>query len=154
MGAGFKFKNTIDVSKLAKDSPKNFYLAQFKAAMAMLDWMSSGSQTSPKKPPIRTGVLASSGSVFYKNRLLGTSPNVATSGAPTPNKSHTGKNITWGFNTDYAKRMHEDKSLNPGPFSKRDPNMAPGNQWVTEHLQKDKDNYTKLIAEFIKGKLK
>lgn len=148
--AVLKIKSTIDVSKMAAD--KLFPQAQEKAAIQMLDWMTSGSMGSPKKPPIRTGVLASSGSVFYKNKLLGITPNVAKEGSPTPNTSYNTKNIAWGFNTAYASRMHEDKDLNPGPYSIRDPNMNPGNQWMTEHLQKDKDNYTKLIAEFIKAK--
>ena len=141
-------KSTIDVSKFAAN--KLFPKAQEKAAIQMLDWMSSGSMTSPAKPPRRTGVLASSGSVFYKNKFLKATPNTSRGGTPTPNKSHSGKGVTWGFNTNYAAKMHEDKSLNPGPFSVRDPNMHPGNQWVTEHLQKDKNNYTKLIADFIK----
>jgi len=143
-----KIKSTIDVSKFTAN--KLFPKAQEKAAIQMLDWMSSGSMGSPSKPPIRTGVLASSGSVFYKNKFLKASPNVARGETPTPNKSYNGKNVTWGFNTNYAAKLHEDKSLNPGPFSIRDANMHPGNQWVTEHLQKDKDNYTKLIAKFIK----
>lgn len=154
MGASFKIKNTIDVSHLYKMSKQYFYNAQYKAAIQMLDWMSSGSAKSPKKPPRRTGVLASSGSVFYKNKLIGTTPDVRTSEAEkpaTPNKEHQGENVTWGFNTDYAKRMHEDKNLKPGPLSISDPNSSPGNQWMLEHLKKDAKNYMKLIAEFIKG---
>lgn len=149
-----KIKSTIDVSKFAAN--KLFPEAQEEAAIRMLDWMSSGSMGSPKKPPFRTGVLASSGSVFFKSKLLSVSPNVAESGTPTPYKTYTAKNVAWIFNTNYATKMHEgkskheDKSLNPGPYSVRDPNMHPGNQWVAEHLQKDKNNYTKIIAEFIK----
>jgi hypothetical protein len=146
--AYLKITSTIDVSKFVAN--KLFPKAQEKAAIAMLTWMSSGSMGSPLKPPIRSGVLASSGSVFYKNKFLKTSKNISRGGVPTPNLSHTGKGVTWGFNTAYATRMHEDKDLNPGPFSLADPNMHPGNQWMTAHLQKDKNNYTKLIAEFLK----
>lgn len=152
--AGLEIKADFSgLLKLKSKSPKLFQSSQAKAAIQMLDWMSSGSPGSPSKPPIRTGVLASSGSVFYNNRYLGASPSVSKGGAPTPNKSYSGKGITWGFNTSYATRMHEDKGLRPGPFSSADPERHPGNQWLTAHLKGDKNNYTKLIAEFMKAKL-
>lgn len=156
MGASLTIKSTIDVSHLVKQSKNYFWLAQRTAANAMLDWMANGSMNSPKKPPIRTGVLASSGSVFYKSKYLGSTKDVRTSDAKEPafpNKHHTGEGVTWGFNTDYATAMHEDKNLSPGPFSIRDSNMHPGNQWLMEHLQKDKNSYTELVAKFIKNKL-
>lgn len=152
MGASLTIKSTIDVSKMA--SSKLFPPAQKKAAIQMLDWMANGSAGSPLKPPIRTGVMASSGSAFVNGKLIGVTPNKAKEGTPTPNKDYSGKGVAWGFNTDYAKEMHENKGLNPGPFSSRDPNMHPGNQWVSVHLKKDKDNYTALINKFIKGKMK
>jgi len=145
--AKLRIKNTINVAKLKGISNKAFADSQSKAAIQMLDWMSSGSMSAPEAPPIRTGILASSGSVFYKNKLLGVSPDIS-GGQGTPNRQYNSKNITWGFNTDYAKRMHEDK-LNPGPYSQRNANRHPGNQWMTEHLQKDKDNYAALIAKFM-----
>jgi hypothetical protein len=144
---GLVIKNTIDVSKIKAVSKKAFEKSQAKAAIQMLGWMASGSAASEKAPPIRTGVLASSGSVFYKNKLLTISPDIS-GGKGTPNKAFNSKNITWGFNTVYATRMHEDKNLKPGPYSQASGNRHPGNQWLLEHLQKDKDNYTKLIAEF------
>ena len=143
--AGLKIKNTINIPKNL--SKKTFANAQEKAAIQMLDWMASGSMGTQAAPPIRTGVLASSGSVFYKNKNLGVSPDIS-SGQGTPNKAFSSKNITWGFNTEYATRLHEEK-LNPGPFSKANPNRSPGNQWLMKHLKKDANNYTKLIAKFI-----
>ena len=144
MGASFTVKSTIDVSKM--EGHKLFPIAQEKAALSMMDWMSSGSMASQAAPPILSGVLASSGSVFYKKQNIGVSPDIS-GGKGTPNKAFNSRNITWGFNTDYAKRLHEEK-LNPGPYSMRNPNRHPGNQWVTTHLQKDKNNYTKLVAKF------
>ena len=149
---GLVIKNTINIPAIKKVSKKAIVGSQKKAAIQMLDWMSSGSTGSAKAPPIRTGVLASSGSVFYKNKLLKVSPDVS-SGLGTPNKEFNAKNISWGFDTDYATRMHEDKNLNPGPVSQTNPNRHPGNQWVLEHLKKDKDNYTKLIALFMQKEL-
>lgn len=147
MSVGLRIKSTINVSKMVTN--KLFPKAQEKASISMLDWMVSGSIGSPKKPPIREGILASSGSVFVDGKFLGTTPDITSGGTPTPNKTYSKKGVTWGFNTDYATRMHEDKNLKPGPYSARDPNMSPGNQWLTEHLQKDKNNYTKLIAAFV-----
>lgn len=145
-------KNNLKINQFKKVSKKAFQSAQEKAAIQMLDWMSSGSPKSDKKPPIRTGVLASSGSAFYNNKFLKETPNVATKGTPTPNYQYSGKEITWGFNTEYAKRMHEDK-LTPGEFSSRDSGRKPGNQWMTAHLSKDKKLFIKVIAEFLKKKL-
>ncbi len=148
MGAKLKIRNTISVGRIKNVSAEAFKSGQLKAAIQMLDWMSSGSMGSQAAPPIRTGVLASSGSAFYKKQNIGVSPDIA-GGKGTPNKSFNSRNITWGFDTDYAKKLHEEK-LNPGPLSKRNPNRQPGNQWLTEHLQKDKDNYMKLVAKFAK----
>ena len=145
-----KYKNTINIPAIKNVSKKAFETAQKKAAIQMLDWMSSGSMASEAAPPIRTGILASSGSVFYKNQNLAVSKDIS-SGQGTPNRQFNSKNITWGFNTDYATKMHEDKNLNPGPYSMRNANRHPGNQWVLEHLQKDKDNYSKLIAKFARN---
>ena len=146
-----KFRNTIDVSKLYAVSKNAFLMGQKKASIQMLDWMSTGTGVSQAAPPIRTGILESSGSVFYKNKLLKITPDVRidkTKGEPTPLKNYNSKNITWGFNTDYATRMHEDKDLNPGLYSIRNANRHPGNQWMLEHLKKDENNYSALIAKF------
>jgi hypothetical protein len=148
---GLRIRNNIKIGKIKGVSKKAFAEGQMKAAIQMLDWMSSGSMGSQKAPPIRMGILASSGSAFYKKKNLGVSPDISR-GMGTPNKQFNSKNITWGFNTVYATKMHEDKSLKPGPFSERNPNRHPGNQWVLEHLKADRNNYTKLIAEFAKRK--
>jgi hypothetical protein len=150
--AELRIRNTINIPKVKKVSDKTFVKSQMKAAIQMLDWMSSGSKGSTKAPPIRTGILASSGSAFYKNKNIAISEDIS-GGLGTPNKSFNAKNITWGFNTSYATRMHEDKTLKPGPFSERNPNRHPGNQWMLEHLKNDKDNYAKTIALFMRKDL-
>lgn len=147
MGASFRIKNTINMVKAKKISDKAFIEGQSKAAIQMLTWMANGSIATQKAPPIREGILASSGSVFYKNKLLGVSPD-RTGGKATPNRDYNSKNITWGFNTAYATRMHEDKTLKPGPYSQANSNRHPGNEWAREHLNLDKNNYTALVAKF------
>lgn len=144
----------FDFSRFRAVSEKGFDLGLRKAAIQMLDWMVSGSRNVPDKPPIRTGVLASSGSVFQDGRFLTASPDIHRGDdSATPNKSYAGKGITWGFNTDYAARMHEDNSLNPGPFSTQSGGRNPGNQWLTKHLQRDKNDFMEVVAGFVKKEL-
>lgn len=139
----FRFDQFKSKSKEAMDN------AIEKASIQMLDWMASGSANSSLIPPRLTGVLASSGSVFYNGKLIALSPNIATDGQPTPNKSYSGKGVTWGFNTEYATKMHEATGYSPGHISARLPGSYPGNRWVSEHLKKDKKDYYKLINKYL-----
>ena len=144
-----RIKEQFDLKGMAKHNEKAMNEAVEKASIQMLDWMASGSKNCHLIPPRLTGVLASSGSVFFKNKLIALSPDMTTEGQATPNKNHSGKYVTWGFNTDYATEMHEATNYSPGHISSRLPGSYPGNFWVREHLIKDKKDYFDLIQIFL-----
>lgn len=154
MGAKFLIKNNIRLKALNKTSAKATEEATEKIATAMLEFMVNGSPKSAATAPIRWGVLRASASVFVGNKLIALSPNVPNQGTATPNKSYSGKrnHVTVGFNTPYATRQHEDKSMKPGKFSALSGSSNPGNQWVMEHLKKDGPDLMKVAAEVMKEK--
>jgi hypothetical protein len=155
---------TIDIEKFSSYSKKQIGFACDKAAVEMLTWMSNGSQKNNTRPPLRWGVLSASGSAFRGGKFLMDTSNLPVKSEdgerPTPNKQlhnteATGSKVTmtWGFNTDYAAKMHEQK---PGPNYKpnhKDPDRMMGNQWVTSHLDSDKDDLQKVIAAFLEAAL-
>jgi hypothetical protein len=147
MAAKIFFKSKIRTKALNKVSRETSDKAREKIALSMLEWMVSGSQKESKTAPIRRGILRASASVFVGNKLIAISTHKPKEGTATPNKSHSGKrgHVEIGFNTPYAKKMHEDK-LQPGPFSKQSGNSNPGNQWVLAHLKKDGPDLMKVAA--------
>jgi len=120
-----------------------------EGAIAFLNWANLGSKTCTRKPPIRWGVLRGSSSAFVGNKLVIIFPGIITPGAPegiTPARSYGGKQsvITWGWNTEYARKMHAHTG-GWGSVTRQD--MDAGNQWLLMHLQKDKDDLMKVIAK-------
>ena len=149
---GLQIKFVFPLKRFKRVSTKALSDGLEKAGISMLDWMASGGPKSESAPPIRRGILAASGSVFVGNKLIKTTADQPVSGGQSQaNKSYSGKagQLTFGFNTVYATRMHEDDSLNPGKFSSDSKNRAPGNGWVREHLKLEKDELMKVLAAFV-----
>ena len=147
------FSKSIDQYK-AKDSD-TIQKALAKAALQFLAWANNGSTQSSRKPPIRWGVLRGSSSAFVGSTHIGNSTTRIQPGAPenpTPNESYSGnKNeIVWGWNTEYAKKMHEWEG-GWGPYTTQDGNA--GAKWLEEHLQADKDMLMNLIGTFYKKEM-
>ena len=135
--------------KLAKAGPEAFQKAMEKAALQFLNWANNGSANSAKKPPIRWGVLRGSSSAFVGDKHVG---NYEQEANGTPIQSYRGKKntMTWIWNTDYAKKMHEWQG-GWGPYTTQDGDA--GNKWLEEHLKADKEDLYKMIQIEIKKDL-
>lgn len=137
-------KNTLSpgLKNLIKVSTDVRNRALTKAGLQGLNWMVNGSPKLSLVPPVLTGALRGSGSVFVGNKFITATPD--KSGEGTPATSHNAKPnvITWGFNTAYAARIHES-NWNPGAVSQTAGNV--GNKWIRKHLKADKE----LLFEFI-----
>lgn len=158
MSAGFLIKNKLRLKALNKMSKETANRSREKIALAMLDFMVSGSPKTSATAPIKHGFLRAAASVFVGNKLIAISPNLPTGGdnvknPPKPNKSYNGKRgqITVGFNTPYATKQHEVK-MNPGKRSADSGNSNPGNQWVTQHLKLDGQDLMKVAAKMYRKK--
>lgn len=149
------------LKKLQRQSPEKFKRAMEKGGIAFLNWANLGSRKCTRKPPIRWGVLRGSSSAFVGSKLVTTFPQVLTpviapgmaQMSATPAKSYSGKPlvITWCWNTEYARKMHEwGKNPNEGwgPATRRD--LDAGNQWLLMHLDKDRNDLMKVIAKEFK----
>lgn len=141
--------NLQPLAGLARQSPSIFNRAMKKGAVQFLNWANLGSINSPKKPPIRFGVLRGSSSAFVGSELVKKFEQVIRSGGneiPTPATSHTAPNttITFAWNTDYAAKMHEWRG-GWGPFTIQD--GSAGNKWLEEHLQADADDLMEVIGK-------
>jgi hypothetical protein len=146
-------KDTLKMGiKLFKDkSPQVIDDALALAGLTLLNWVIQGSPKESRQPPIDTGLLWGSGSVFVNSKLIGVSP--AVNGQGTPNRDYTamtGHTITIGFNTSYAAVMHEGR-YNLGKISREQKNS--GNKFLERHLIKDKELLMEQIAKYMKDKL-
>lgn len=160
------FKSTIalhGLTFLIKNSNSIFNTAMERGAIQFLTWANVGSTGSPKKPPIKFGVLRGSSSAFVGNKLVSIQPQDISSEAeegPSPLRSITGAGIkvddttaTFVWNTDYATLMHEWK-VPPhhwGEATLRD--YDAGDKWLEEHLKADKDALMRMVAIEFKTEL-
>lgn len=140
---------------LQKESATLFEKAMAKGGIQFLNWANNGSKGSPKKPPIRFGVLRGSSTAFVDKKLVSVFDIIIKEGAkerPTPAKTNDVPKpltLTFVWNTDYATRMHEHEG-NWGKFTQQDGDA--GNKWLEEHLKADKDDLIEFIKqEFIKS---
>ena len=135
------------LKKMIRKDPKNWREAEKVGGIQFQTWMNTGTGVSSRKPPIRFGVLRGSSSVFVANELVEIFKQNIDPGAtenPTPLTAYNGSInvITWVYNTDYAKRMHEWKGK-WGKFTKQDGDA--GNKWMINHLKADKDKLFEVI---------
>lgn len=124
------------------------------AGLALLNWIIKGSTKETRQPPIDTGLLWGSGSVFVNDKLIGISPPVNGQGTPNTDYSPmTTKNkpiMTVGFNTSYAAAVHE-KTYNLGKRSREQKDA--GNKFLEKHLISDKELLMEGIAKYMKDRL-
>lgn len=159
MAATFVVKSNI-TERLKKfkqiSSPGGFadFIAKKALGLQLLNNVVNGSPKEPIIPPILTGALQASGSVFVGNKfILDTSSRAVSGGdAPTPNKFFREKNttVTVGFNRPYAARWHENPFI-PGPVSQQAGSV--GNKYLEKHLKADGPELYSLYAAKLKGAL-
>lgn len=130
--------------KKFKEADEN---ARVKVGIQLINNIVQGEGGTNVKPPILTGTLWGSGSVFVGSKNVYITQSQG--GNPTPAVSHSDKDgvITIGFNTPYAARWHNN-SFKPGPVSKQAGNVS--DQYITKHLQADAQELTKLYAMLVK----
>jgi len=135
------------LKELEKKSPEALRKALEIAAIQFLTWSANGSSKESRKPPIRRGFLRGSGSAFVGSKLVGL---VRGHDNKEANRSYSDNplNVTWGYNSEYATKMHET-NYKPGPFSAQDGDA--GNKWLERHLSADRELFMKVVAiEFSK----
>ena len=127
------------------------FLAKSKMALSLLNFCLNGSKNSSRTPPVLTGDLRGSGSVFVGNKMIQDSKG-ASKGTPNTTYSENPDTITIGFNTEYATKIHENLEpaggLQLGTKS-REAGDA-GGKFVEEHLDADKESLLEIYAKFFK----
>ena len=150
--ANANLKMSMDLKplqRLAKQSPKHFRKGMQVAGIQFLTWANMGSKNTSKKPPIRFGILRGSSSVFLGNKLIETFKPPNVTGEATPNDIYSGADmvLTFGWNTNYAAKMHEWKG-NWGKFTLQDSDA--GDKWIEDHLDKDRNDLMNVVAKTYK----
>lgn len=117
--------------------------------MQIINWVVNGSQRSPIKPPIKSGRLRGSGTVFVGKKRIGDTMSAGKGGTPARSQSVDSSKdvIVVGFNTQYAANMHE----NLDPYGKKfQPHKDQGKafgKFLERHLDADKKAAFELYAE-------
>ena len=134
--------------------------AKKAVALQLLNNVINGSLGASVVPPIMTGRLRASGSVFVGGNFIKDSGDEPVDGeSGTPNKSHSDKveNITIGFNTEYAAKWHEKKftpgGKKPSKIAKSNPAALAnvGNKYLEKHLQADGKELMELYADTVRS---
>jgi hypothetical protein len=118
-----------------------------KVALQLINNIVNGSPQESVTPPILTGRLRGSGSVFLGGKLVRTTSDLSSKGTPATSHSEKKNVITAVFNTPYAAKWHEN-SFNPGPVSLQSGNV--GNKYIEKHLKADGPELMKFLALLIK----
>jgi hypothetical protein len=118
-----------------------------KVGVQLLNFCSQGSPNDPTMPPIESGYLRGSGSVFVGSELVGTSPKPYGKGDPLRSLSVAKQEgqtiISIVYNTEYAARWHENKFVpggkRPSLAARNNPSITKnvGNKWIEKHLKSD-----------------
>lgn len=136
------FKNFDVTHNKASDS------AAIALGLQLLNFCANGSSNDAVKPPILTGYLRGSGSVFYNGRFLTATPKYKGKGEPlksiSVNAPKGQRIVDIVYNTAYALRMHEEY-WNPGKASQQDGNT--GRKWIERHIKADAPDLIYLYGE-------
>lgn len=144
-----KFVKTVD--------PRAREKGLFALGLQLLNWTVNGSPNEGSRPPIYTGRLRGSGSVFVGNKRIGDSL-FAGQGTPATSSGEANKNVvTIGFNTPYAARMHEhmepygsaDPLIGKTFKPRRDAGTVTG-KFLERHLKSDAKGLWQLFADIYK----
>jgi len=123
------------------------FQARKQMALQLLNVCNQGSANDPTVPPILTGNLRGSASVFVGAILIQTTRGEYGIGAPATSYGGPYDEITIVYDTSYAAKMHED-TWNPGPRSEQSGNV--GNKWVEKHLAADGPDLLEMYALTLK----
>ena len=123
------------------------FQARQQMALQFLNVCNHGSKNDPTVPPVMTGNLRGSASVFVGAVLIQTTRGEYGIGEPAAAYSGPNNEITVVYNAAYAAKMHED-TWNPGPRSEQSGNV--GNKWVEKHLQADGPDLLEMYALTLK----
>lgn len=152
---GFSFVSTLpeglkrykELLALDKTGGVDFQ-AKTQVAKQLLNWSNQGSANDSVVPPIDTGNLRSSASVFVGSALVQNTRWEYCEGTPLLTHSDTNNVITIIYNTAYAARMHED-TWEPGPGSQQSGDV--GNKWLERHLKADGASLLEMYAALLKA---
>lgn len=153
------FKKAGVTGQLNKDQSTADFKARQAMGLQLIHFVNNGSSQESVRPPIRTGVLRGSGSVFVDGVLVGDTKGNYKNG--TPNESYSAKagDITIGFNTAYAARWHENPFTPggkvPSKISAKNPAMLAnvGMKYVEQHLKADQKVLWTLYAAIFKKEM-
>jgi hypothetical protein len=152
-------KGKFNFDELATEFEIFHKIAMRQIAVQALNWCVNGSPALALKPPVFTGNLRGSASVFVGNDFVKDSAamreNLSGQRLKKGERAHPNRElenkindiITIGFNAQYALRMHEER-WNPGKFSSIDGNT--GNKYLEKHLQADGKYFTEMYANLLK----
>jgi hypothetical protein len=130
--------------------------AKTAMGLQLINNIVNGSPRESVVPPVKTGLLRGSGSVFVGSKLVHTTQKVKGQGNPNTVHSAPIDTVTVGLDTSYAAKLHEmpfseeprKGAWSPGFFSRQSGNV--GNKFVEKHLQADGSELIKLYAEVVK----
>lgn len=163
-----KIVNTIKTEMVNVQRKERSAMEKSCAAVGLqlLNFCANGSPAESVKPPIESGYLRGSGSVFVNGKFISATPPVNGLGNPLgsfsvgirPNE----KEITVIYNTEYAGRWHENPfvpgGMIPSKAARNNPAITKnvGYKWVEKHLIADRDDLLWLFRQrmmkyFFKG---
>jgi len=153
------FKRAGVTGKKNKDQSTADFKARQAMGLQLLTFVNNGSSQESVRPPIMTGMLRGSGSVFVDGVMVGDTKANYHNG--TPNESYDGKagDITIGFNTAYAARWHENPFTPggkvPSKISVKNPAMLAnvGMKYLEQHLKADHTVLWTLYALIFKKEM-
>ena len=156
---GFSFVSTLpdglkrykDLLALDKTGGVDFQ-AKTQVAKQLLNWSNQGSANDSVVPPIDTGNLRGSASVFIGSVLVQNTRGEYGEGTPLLTHSDTNNVITIIYNTAYAAWLHENpmgEVWQPGPKSVLSGDV--GDKWLERHLKADGASLLEMYASLLKA---
>ena len=136
------------------------FRARQKVGLQLLNFCAQGSSKEPVVPPIETGVLRASASVFVDDVLIGDTKALYPDGTPSASYESKDGGITVGYNTAYAARMHETTWTPGGARPNRQAVKNPsrlanvGNKWVERHLKADGETLLGMYADLFRREMR
>jgi hypothetical protein len=129
--------------------------------LQLINFCVNGSPNEPTQPPIDSGLLRGSGSVFVNGKFITATPQVNGEGDPLKSLNvslEAGRQkIDVVFNVPYAYWLHESSDWIPGgvkPSRAATNNPAittnVGNKWVEKHLYADGEDLLILYGSQMK----
>jgi hypothetical protein len=142
--------------KLVRQEQNAAEKAAGAVGLQLLNFCANGSPNESVQPPIDTGYLRGSGSVFVNGKHISSTPPVNGQGEPLESFSTSIIDNEYAidiiYNTEYAARMHEGDWIPggkvPSKASKNNPAILQnvGNKWIEKHLLADGEDLIMLFG--------